>query len=117
MNNVELTPVMLERASEQLRQERETFNQAKKHDSNWFVLRLVMGYASVILLVCIMVIASYILYNNDKFPATVVVSAGASLFVDVLGLLAGIWKITFNPASMSKLNPVTNSEMFKEEHT
>ena len=33
------------RASEQLRQEREAFDQAKAHDARWFTLRLMIGYA------------------------------------------------------------------------
>lgn len=35
------------RAREQLRQESETFNQAKVHNGRWFTLRLAMGYAGI----------------------------------------------------------------------
>ncbi|HAT1514764.1 TPA: hypothetical protein I8W54_003135 [Morganella morganii] len=111
INNVELDPVIVERAAEQLRQERETFDQAKKHDQWWFVLRLVMGGASVVLLISVMVISAYILFNTIYFPTTVVNAAGIALFVDVLGMLIGVWKIALNPSSTSKLQPTTQSSI------
>lgn len=110
-NNSELNPVIVERASEQLRQERETFDQAKAHDQWWFVLRLVMGFSSVVLLVAVMVVSVYILFNSADFPVQVVTAAGASLFVDVLGMLVGVWKIALNPESVSKLQPTTQSSI------
>ncbi len=109
MNNDTLSPVIVERAIEQLRQERETFNQQKKQDNLWFGLRMVMGIVSIFLLISVIVIASYILLNSDKFSSSVVTSAGVALFVDILGLLISVWKITLNPKSMSKLQPVLNS--------
>lgn len=110
-NNGELTPVMLERASEQLRQERETFDQSKKQEHLWFVLRLSMGFSSIVLLSAVMFIAVYILFNHEAFPTAVVTSAGAALFADVLGLLIGVWKIALNPKSVTKLQPVTQSSI------
>lgn len=110
-NNGELTPVMLERASEQLRQERETFDQAKKQEHLWFVLRLSMGFSSIVLLSAVMFVAVYILFNYAVFPTAVVTTAGAALFADVLGLLIGVWKIALNPKSVTKLQPVTQSSI------
>lgn len=110
-NNEELNPVILERASEQLRQERETFDQAKSHDHWWFVLRLAMGFSSIVLLVAVMVVSVYILFNNADFPEAVVTAAGAALFVDVLGMLIGVWKIALNPKTVSKLQPTTQSSI------
>jgi hypothetical protein len=107
MDGPDLTPVVLARATEQLRQERETFDQAKQHEGRWFVLRLVMGYAAVLLLAAIMVVASYILFNALLFPTAVVTAAGAALFVDVLGLLIAVWKIALNPNFYARLGPVT----------
>ena len=111
MKNDQITPVVIERAMEKLRQERETFDQQKAHESRWFSLRLVMGYSSVVLLTAIMVISSYILLNNSAFSGGVVAAAGGALFVDVLGLLTGVWKIALNPNFMSKLEPVTEVEL------
>lgn len=107
MDHAKLTPVVVARATEQLRQERETFDQAKQHEGRWFVLRLVMGYSAVLLLGAIMVIASYVLFNSSVFPASVVTAAGAALFVDVLGLLIVVWKIALNPNFYARLAPVT----------
>lgn len=107
MDHAKLTPVVVARATEQLRQERETFDQAKQHEGRWFVLRLVMGYSAVLLLGAIMVIASYVLFNSSVFPASVVTAAGAALFVDVLGLLIAVWKIALNPNFYARLAPVT----------
>lgn len=107
MDHTEVTPVVLARATEQLRQERETFDQAKQHEGRWFILRLVMGYASVMLLAAIMMVASYILFNASAFPGGVVTAAGGALFVDVLGLLVAVWKIALNPNFYARLGPVT----------
>jgi hypothetical protein len=105
-----LSPIDIERASEKIRQERETFNQRKNQDSLWFILKLVMGFFSVILLAAVLIIATYILLNNSKFSTTVVTSAGAALFVDILGLIISVWKIVLNPTSITKLEPVTKIE-------
>ena len=69
-----------------------------------------MGYSSVVLLVAIMVVSSYILFNNASFSNTVVVAAGAALFADTLGLIVSIWKVVFNPNFMTKLAPITQLE-------
>jgi len=110
-NNAELNPVIVERASEQLRQERETFDQAKSQEHWWFILRLMMGFTSIVLLIAVMVVSIYILFNNTDFPIAVVTAAGAALFVDVLGMLIGVWKIALNPKSVTKLKPTTQSSI------
>jgi len=106
----ELTPIDIERAAERIRQEKETFDQRKRQDSNWFILKLVMGFFSVIMLAAILIVAAYILLNNNKFPTTVVASAGVALFVDIIGLIISVWKIVLNPNSITKLEPVTKQE-------
>ena len=100
----------IEHLKERLRQERETFDQHKAHENRWFLLRVVMGYSSVILLISIMVVSSYILFNNVSYPNSVVITAGAALFVDTLGLIISIWKVVFNPDFMTKLAPITRLE-------
>jgi len=113
MSNGPLSPVVIERATEQLRQERETFDQAKKHESLWFVLRLVMGYSAVLLLGAVIGVAGYVLFNAEAFQDGVVLAASAALFVDVIGLLAAVWKIALNPRFDAKLNPVTRQDLSK----
>ena len=110
MAKMAITQFDTEIARERLRQEQETFNQRKRQDRQWFVLKLVMGFFAVILLATVLVISFYILINNDKFPAAVVISAGGALFVDILGLIISVWKIVLNPNSITKLEPVTKLE-------
>jgi hypothetical protein len=108
MNDEEAAiPVRIARANEMLRQERDTFDQQKEQAKAWFRLRLVMGYSSVVLLGVITVVSAFILLNNRQFPSWVVTSAGGALFVDVLGLLAGVYKIVLAPDVVAQLSPVT----------
>lgn len=109
MSRTVLLPVILERETEKLRQEKETFDQRKEQENRWFKLRLIMGYSAVILLVAIMIVSSFIVLNHSTFPGNVVTAAGAALFGDVLGLLICVWKIVLNPNFMSKLEPATNT--------
>jgi len=107
MAKMTITQIDIKKEEEKLRQESETFDQRKKQDKQWFVLKLVMGFFAVILLAAVLVISFYILLNNDKFPLEVVISAGGALFVDILGLIISVWKIVLNPNSITKLEPVT----------
>lgn len=70
-----------------------------------------MGYSSIVLLAGIMGISGYVLLNPKDFPSTVLTAAGAALFVDVLGLLAGVWKISLNPELVGRLAPVTEAQL------
>lgn len=112
----EIDPIALERATERLRQERETFNQLKLQDDRWFRLRLVMGYTSVVLLAAIMAVSTFILFNNRQFPEKVLIAAGAALFTDVLGLLVGVWRIALNPGFLTKLSPLTRDTASELNH-
>ena len=107
MQSNELTPIRIERAMEQLRQEREVFNLRKTQESRWFALRLTMGYSSVVLLLAIMFICGVVLFQSSRFQEFTVKAAGAALFVDVLGLLVGVWKIVLKPDFLTKLSAET----------
>lgn len=111
MENNEINPIRIERAMEQLRQEREVFDQRKGQESRWFILKITMGYASVVLLFAVIVISTLILFNASQFPDVVVKSAGVALFADVVGLLIGVWKIVLKPGFMSKLSPETQEQL------
>jgi len=116
MGNNVLSPIEIERAMEQLRQEREVFDQRKGQEERWFFLRLTMGYASVVLLVAVIAICALILFNADKFPDFTVKAAGAALFADVVGLLIGVWKIVLKPDFITKLVPETRQELPNPGH-
>lgn len=111
MENNEMTPIKIERAMEQLRQEREVFNQRKEQEARWFILRITMGYTSVILLFAVIIVSAFILFNSAQFPDFAVKSAGAALFADVVGLLIGVWKIVLKPDFMTKLSPETQEQL------
>jgi len=111
MASSDVTPIQIERAMEQLRQEREVFDQRKAQEAKWFMLRLIMGYTSVVLLFAIIVISAVILFNSNKFPEFTLKAAGAALFADVLGLLIGVWKIVLRRDSITKLAPETRQEL------
>lgn len=115
MSHHDINAVVLERAMEQLRQEREAFDQQKAHNNRWFYLRLVMGYAAVVLIPAIILVASYILFNSEKFPASVVAYAGAALFADIIGLFISVWKIVLSQKSFGRLEPVTKTDMLDNE--
>lgn len=109
MTSPEMSSQMLMRLEEQLRQEREVFDQRKVHGERWFTLRLRMGYMAVVLLPLFMCITSYIIFNSDKFPSSVVTLSATALLADVLGTILSVWKLVLNPDSISKAEPVTNS--------
>jgi hypothetical protein len=81
------------RAKQRLRHEHEAFKQLKAQAAQWFVLRLVVGYSSVLLLFVVIVICTIILFSSNKFPEFIVKAAGATLFVEVIGLLVGAWRL------------------------
>ncbi len=95
------------KAAEALRQQNETFEQRKKHDRQWFKLRLAMGYSAMVILIGVAIILGFILVNFNKYPDKIVSWAGPALFVDILGLVLTIWKIVLNPNFSTKLEPVT----------
>ena len=103
-------PTKILRTEERLRQERETFDQTKLHTARWFNLRLCMGYIAACLLPTVAVACGYILFQHEIFPTSVVVSAGGTVIVDVLGLIGAVWKIVLSPSSISKLGPITREE-------
>lgn len=95
----------LTKAAEKLRQQRETFNQRKKHDSQWFWLKLIMGYSAVLLLLAILFISGIIIFNYQNYPDKIVNWAAPSLFVDILGLIFTVWKVVLTPNISTKLEP------------
>lgn len=85
--------IALLREQELLRQQRETFDQRKRQDSRWFLLKLVMGWTSVVLLPGIGFICGYVIFNHAEFTSTTITAATAALFVDTLGLIMSVWRL------------------------
>jgi hypothetical protein len=109
MSDPELNPIDFARAEEQLKQERETFQLYKAQSARWFLLRLSVGYTSVLALVVILGVCTYILMNATIFPVSVTTAAGAALFGDVVGVVATIWKVVLSPGTVASLTPVTRA--------
>jgi hypothetical protein len=105
MSHVSSTQTYL-RLEERLRQERETFEQRKGQEREWFLLRLRMGYIAVVMLPGVALACGYILFNHVSFTSPVITAAGAALFTDVLGLLVAVWKVVLNPGSVARLEPL-----------
>lgn len=96
-----------ETALEQLRQERETFELRKKHESSWFLLRLIMGYLSVFLLPSVAIFCGYIILNQAKFGTTIATLAAGALLTDIVALIIAVWKVVLQSGSIERLKPVT----------
>ena len=101
--------VEIERAAEQLRQERETFDQQKRHDAQWFLLRLIFGYATAVLLLGILSVSALVLFNPQRFDTFVVRAAASALFADALGLVISVYKGVVTARPGDRLAPVTKS--------
>jgi len=95
------------RAREQLRQERETFDQAKAHNARWFTLRLAMGYAGICLLLAIALVSSYMLLHPAGYVHATLAVAATTLLVDMLGLVVSIFEVVLHQGSAAPLKPIT----------
>jgi hypothetical protein len=102
-----IDPSELLETEERLRQERETFNQRKSHEERWFLLRLRMGYAAVVMLPSIAIFCGSVVWSPSAYSAGIVTAAATTLFVDLVGFLIAVWKVVLNPTAVTRLEPVT----------
>lgn len=102
--------IALQRALEAIRQESVTFEVRKKQEERWFLLRCAMGWFSIILIIVIMIGSGYIMFNSSDFQPNIVGAAIGAVFADILGLAIAVWKIVLNPASITKLGPITKDK-------
>ncbi|MEN3748354.1 hypothetical protein TPR58_14360 [Sphingomonas sp. HF-S3] len=96
-----------DRAREQLRQERETFEQARTHVARWFALRLCMGYIGIVLMTLVAAVSTYVILHPDRYDATVLGVAGTALLVDIVSLAVSIFRLVLQQGSIAQLKPVT----------
>jgi hypothetical protein len=96
------------RAREQLRQERETFDQAQRHDARWFGLRLSMGYAAIVLFLGIAVVAGCIVLQPGRYSGSQIVIAAVTLLTDMVGLVTATFKLVLPQDKTASLRPVTD---------
>jgi len=95
------------RVLEQLRQEREAFDQAKVQGANWFLLRLSMGYAAIVIMMGVAGACGYILLNPSGYSANMVTIAATALLVDLVSLAASVFKLVLQHNNAAKLKPFT----------
>lgn len=109
MSDAVAETVTLARLQEQLRQERETFDQLKVHNRRWFYLKLAMGWSAVVLLPAVALVCGWIIVNHKDFAAATVTTATAALLVDIVGVLLSVWRVVMGtgPASLA---PVTRAD-------
>lgn len=101
----------VQRAIERMRQERETFDQRKRQDAQWFFLTLLTGYAAVGLLTTILAVSGFVMVNHEDFSNSIVVLAAGAMFVDSLGIIASVWGVVINSGSpRTRLKPVTDED-------
>jgi hypothetical protein len=90
---------------EYLRQARETFDQRKKQDGRWNILRLVMGWIAVVLLPGVGVTSGWIIFHHTEFSVETVTVATSTLLVDTVGLVISVWRIVLGTGPTA-LTPV-----------
>lgn len=95
------------RALEQLRQEREAFDQAKSQGALWFSYKLRMGYGINLLLLGGAAACTYILLCHDDYPAQVVTIAAAILPGDIIALAIAVFKLVLQSNPLPALQPTT----------
>lgn len=100
--------ITLQRAAERLRQERETFDQHKDQDARWFRVRLAIGWMSVFIIPAVAVFCGFVIVS-DRFAGDLRMAAAGTLFVDVAGLAAAIWRATAARGAPTRLAPTTDS--------
>lgn len=98
-----------ERAREQLRQEREAFEQMRREVARWSILRLCMGYGGLGLMAGIAVVAGMVVLQPDRYGPVPVGAAATALLVDMVSLAASIARLVLSRGSMTVLEPVTRT--------
>jgi hypothetical protein len=97
------------RVDERLRQERETFNQAKAHDAHWFALRLSMGFTGIIVVLCTAVVSGYVMLNPIAYRPGTVTASAYTLSVDIFGTVVSIFKLVMQQNNTTPPRPITES--------
>lgn len=95
------------RALEQLRQEREAFDQAKSQSALWFSYKLRMGYGINLLLLGVAAACAHILLCHNDYPAQVVTIVAATLLGDLIALAIAVFKLVLQNNPLPALQPTT----------
>jgi hypothetical protein len=100
-------PISETRAEEQLRQERDAFEQHKRRAERWFVVRQLIVGASGFILLAILVMALLVLFNPERYHPMLVAAAGTAVFGEILYAMLFVWKTTVSPEWNEPVQPIT----------
>jgi hypothetical protein len=84
--------IALARAQERLRQEQIAFDVLVKQNERSFLLSLVLGWFSAVVILAVGGIAAWIIFHQHDFDHGTVKGATLALFGDALGAGLGIWR-------------------------
>lgn len=101
--------LQLIQGQERIRQIQETFNQRKRQDERWFLLRLAFGYASAVSLLGISVLCGWMILHHKDFSAASVTAATSALLVDTLGVILSVWKVVIGNG-LAPLAPLADEQ-------
>ena len=87
------------RASERLRQERETFDQLKAHDSLWFKLRLTTGLVAILALLVVLFVAARVVLTPLQYSETAITLAAVAILADIAGLAGTVFLLVLRDGS------------------
>ncbi|HWM64661.1 MAG TPA: hypothetical protein VNP96_11825 [Solirubrobacterales bacterium] len=90
MNPADAEAAQAERA-ERLRQDTLAFDQRHKHRERWFTLRFAMGWVAVLSLPVVCFVASFVIFNYERFGPKAV-TAASGVLLTVVALLATAWR-------------------------
>ena len=93
---------------ELLRQQHEIFHHNLLQDCRWNRLRRSMGWCSIVVLFGICFLCAYVLFKKSEFEPTTIKYAVGALFVDTIGLVVMVWKVTFGSKFVHKLSPTVD---------
>ncbi|UZK67330.1 hypothetical protein [Sphingomonas sp. M1-B02] len=97
--------MMGRRASERLRQERETFDQLKAHDSLWFKLRLTTGLVAIVALLVVLFVAARVVPTPSQYSETTITLASVAILADIAGLAGTVFLLVLRDGS-GHLRPI-----------
>lgn len=96
------------RASERLRQERETFDQLKSHDCWWFWLRLIAATVLIAALVTVLIVAANVVLSPHRYSDGATLFAAVLLLADIACLAGGVCLVVIRDGQ-SRFGPTTRS--------
>jgi hypothetical protein len=101
-------------AKQRCKQEQETFDQALSQDKWFFRVRMAMGIVAICAIPAVITICSLIIFDPHQ-DVVVKRVAESALFFSLIGLMGYVWRVFLNPASVSRLRPVTTLEETSSE--